>query len=130
MCKPFQNKLLNFMESGRVKVDEQRKSYDFEIKGAKVFATSNDISRLSKPLQSRFRRLFLPPYTEEQFLDVVVKVCPKLNETMARMIDLPVWKRHGDIRDVISISKLVRKNDGPEEIEQIMKTMEKYGHEM
>jgi hypothetical protein len=49
---------------------------------------------------------------------------------MTRMIGLPVWKRHGDIRDVISISKLVRKNDGPEEIEQIMKTMEKYGHEM
>jgi hypothetical protein len=37
------------MESGRVKVKE-----------AKVFATANEISRLSKPLQSRFRRLFLP----------------------------------------------------------------------
>jgi len=26
------------MESGRVKVDQQRKQYDFEIRGAKVFA--------------------------------------------------------------------------------------------
>jgi hypothetical protein len=43
MSRQFQNKLLNFMESGRVKVDQQRKSY-FVIKGAKVFATSNDIS--------------------------------------------------------------------------------------
>jgi hypothetical protein len=32
----------------------------------------------------------------------------------------------GDIRDVISIRKLVRKNDGPEEVEQILSTMIKY----
>ncbi|MGB8937876.1 MAG: hypothetical protein WCC17_22530 [Candidatus Nitrosopolaris sp.] len=38
------------MESGRVKVDQQRKRYDFEIKGAKVFASCNEINRLSKPL--------------------------------------------------------------------------------
>jgi hypothetical protein len=38
-----------------------------------------------------------------------------------------VWKNQGDIRDVISIGKLVRKKDGPYEIEQIMNTMVKYG---
>src|SRR5215472_5341367 len=64
MSRTFQNQLLNFMESGRVKVDQMRRQYDFEIKGAKVFATSNDISRISKPLQSRFRKLFLHRYSE------------------------------------------------------------------
>jgi MoxR-like ATPase len=44
LSRRFQNQLLNFMESGRVKVDQMKKRYDFEIKGAKVFATSNDIS--------------------------------------------------------------------------------------
>ena len=34
--------------------------YDFKIKGAKVFAACNEITRLSRPLQSRFRRLHLP----------------------------------------------------------------------
>jgi holliday junction DNA helicase RuvB len=68
MSRQFQNQLLNFMESGRVKVDQQRKQYYFEIKEAKVFATCNEINRVSKPLQSRFRRLHLPPYTKEQFL--------------------------------------------------------------
>jgi Holliday junction DNA helicase RuvB len=67
MPRTFQNQLLNFMESGRVKVDQQKKQYDFEIKGAKIFATCNELSKISKPLQSRFRRLFLPRYTEEQF---------------------------------------------------------------
>jgi replication-associated recombination protein RarA len=30
--KSYQNMLLNFMESGRVKVDQQKKQYDFVIK--------------------------------------------------------------------------------------------------
>ena len=62
--------MLNFMESGRIKVDQMRKQYDFKINGAKVFAACNEITRISRPLQSRFRRLYLPPFTEEQFLEV------------------------------------------------------------
>ena len=73
MGKSWQNQLLNFMESARVDVEQHRKQYHFKINGAKVFATCNEINRLSKPLQSRFRKLFLPRYTEEQFLDVSEK---------------------------------------------------------
>ena len=73
MSRQFQNQLLNFMESGRIKVDQMRRQYDFEM-AAKVFAACNEINSLSKPLQSRFTRLFLPSYTEEQFLNVSEKV--------------------------------------------------------
>jgi MoxR-like ATPase len=125
MPRQFQGKLLNFMESGHIKVDQMRKQYDFKINGAKVFAACNEITRLSRPLQSRFRCLHLPPYTEEQFLEVSVKVLPKLK--IAYVIGKAVWDQGGDIRDVISIGKLVRKNDGPEEVEQILDTMSKYG---
>ena len=90
-----------------------RKHYDFKIKGAKVFAACNEITRLSKPLQSRFQRLHLPSYTKEQFLEVSAKVLPKLK--IAHVIGKAVWDQRGDIRDVISIGKLVRKTDGPEE---------------
>jgi hypothetical protein len=76
-------------------------------------------------LQSRFRRLHLPPYTEEQFIVVSTKVLSKLK--IAHIIGKAVWDQRGDIRDVISIGKLVRKNDGPEEVEQIISTMTKYG---
>ena len=44
----FQNQLLNFMESGRVKVDQQNRQYDFEIKGAKVFASANELNWMCK----------------------------------------------------------------------------------
>jgi hypothetical protein len=45
---------------------------------------------------------------------------PKLK--IAPIIGKAVWDQRGDIRDVISIGKLVRKNDGPEEAEQIIRT--------
>jgi hypothetical protein len=95
-----------------------------------VFGACNEITRLSKPLQSRFRRLYLylSPYTEEQFLDISEKVLSKVSPSIARYIGTAVWKNQGDIRDVISIGKLVRKNDGPEEIEQTLNTMVKYGN--
>src|SRR5262249_13763760 len=129
MSRQFQNQLLNFLESGRVKVDQQRKSYDFEIKSAKVFATCNDINRLSKPLQSRFRGLHLPPYTKEQFLNIAVKVCPKLKDEMSRVIGEEVWKQgNKDIRDVISLCKLLRKGDGHEEIGGLVKSLAKYAN--
>ncbi|MFZ0510964.1 MAG: ATP-binding protein [Candidatus Nitrosopolaris sp.] len=66
MPRQFQDNLLNFMGSGHIKVDQMRKHYDFRIKGAKVFAACNEITRLSKPLRSRFRCLHLPrPTTPE-----------------------------------------------------------------
>jgi hypothetical protein len=110
------------MESGRVKVDQMKRQYDFEIKNANVIATANDLNGLSKPLQSRFS-------TMDQFLQVAVKVCPKLSEETALMIGEETWRQQGDIRDVISVSKLVKKHDGLEEIAEILKTLAKYGGE-
>jgi hypothetical protein len=52
---------------------------------------------------------------------------PKLK--IAHVIGKAVWGQGGDIRDIILIGKLVRKNDGPEEVEQILSTMIKYGNE-
>ena len=130
MARQFQEKLLNFMESGHIKGDQIRRQYDFQIKGAKVFATCNEINRLSKPLQSRFRRLFLPSHTEEQFLNVSEKVLPKRSSSLARYIGTNVWNNRGDTRDVISIEKLIRKNDGPMEVDKIINTLLKYGKEV
>jgi len=95
----------------------------------KVFATCNDINRVSKPMQSRFRKLFLSRYTKEQFFSYPSDVSEKVSPSIARYIAANVWKNEGDIQDVISIGKLVRKSDGPEQIELIMETITKYGSE-
>jgi hypothetical protein len=42
---------------------------------------------------------------------------------IAPLIGKGVWDQRDDIRDVISIGKLVRKNDGPEEVERIFQVM-------
>jgi hypothetical protein len=62
--------------------------------------------------------LRLSQYTEEQFLEVSVKVLPKLKK--AHVIEKAVWDQRGDIRDLISIGKLGRKNDGSEEVEKML----------
>src|SRR5262249_15846942 len=44
----FAEKLLNFLETVRVKDEQKELQMDFELKGCKVFATVNEIIRLSK----------------------------------------------------------------------------------
>ena len=41
------------------------------------------------------------------------------------------WRKQGskDIRDVISLGKLLRKGDGPEQIEGLVKTLAKYAND-
>jgi hypothetical protein len=51
------------------------------------------------------------------------KVLPKLSLNLVYCIGANVRKNGDDVRDVISIGKLVRKSDGPQEIELIMKTL-------
>jgi len=99
MNRVFQSQLLNFLESGHIKVDQMKRRYDFTIKGAKVFASANDLNKLSAPLMSRFRRLHLPKYIKDQFLKIAVKVCPKLPQETALLIGQEVWNQKGDIRD-------------------------------
>src|SRR5215469_2096522 len=130
MSRRFQNQLLSLLESGMVKVTQMKRNYDFKIEGVKVFATANDVSKLSQPLASRFRKLFLPAYSKEQFIEVAVKVCPKLPRDIAELIGEEVFKVEGTVRDVISISRLLKKHDGPEDIRDLLQTLMKYGTEV
>jgi hypothetical protein len=114
------------MESGRVKVDQQKKQYDFEIKGAKIFATCNEISRLSKPLQSS-RILQLPRYNKVQFINIFVKVLKNFNDPLVRYIGHIVFEQGGDIRTVMSVGKLLKNSDEPEDVNRIIQTLMKYG---
>ena len=61
-CNYFFEKIINVRS-----VDQMRKRYDFKIKGVKVFAACNEITKLPKPLQSRFRRLHLPAISNSNF---------------------------------------------------------------
>ena len=62
MTKRDQNMLLNLLETGLLVSTKVRKTQEMEFKGIKLFATSNDIERLSKPLRSRLMEFHLPEY--------------------------------------------------------------------
>ncbi len=62
-------------------------------------------------------------------IPVSVKVLCNVSDSMARYIAFPVFKNGGDIRDAISIGKLVRKSDSSIQVERIINTMGKYGAE-
>jgi replication-associated recombination protein RarA len=116
MSTDFQNHLLNFLENGHIKDRSQ-------IQNCKVFATCTDISGLSKSMESRFKRLHLAAYTEEQFLDVAVRVLPKLRERTARMIGEQVWHQgNKDVRDIINIAKLLKNIDGQEQMGYVLRS--------
>jgi ATP-dependent Lon protease len=118
MSKDFQNHLLDFLENGHMK----DRSFHFEIQNCKVFATCTYISGLSNSMQSRFRRLHLAAYTEEQFLEVAVRMLPKLKKTTACMIGEHVWNQgNKDIRNIINIGKLLRNIDGREQIGYVLR---------
>src|SRR5215203_5727611 len=60
-----QNMLLNLLETETLVSTKVKKTREMEFKGIKLFATSNDIDRLSKPLKSRLVELHLPEYDFE-----------------------------------------------------------------
>ncbi len=76
----FQNQLLNFMESGRVKVDQQ---HDFEIKVAPATRLTGYPSLYSQDSESSFYR-----DTEQQFLDVSEKVTSVVIDCIAFFTDM------------------------------------------
>jgi replication-associated recombination protein RarA len=71
MTKRDQNMLLNLLETGILVSTKVRKTQEMKFEGIKLFATSNDIEQLSKPLRSRLMEFHLPEYNFDEFRDIV-----------------------------------------------------------
>ena len=105
--------LLNAMETGIIcetKLNGKTRQKRMELW---IFATSNNVDRLSKALRSRFMELHLKEYTYEQFMDVVRKLLKKryrMDENISEKIAYAVWNvlNSKDVRDAIKIAKLTK----------------------
>ena len=98
------------------------------MEGLKVFATSNGVDRLIRPLRSRFLEFELPEYTWENFLEITQKLLQNrhgLDELTSGKIAQVVWSqmKSRDIRDVLAIAKLTKRS---EDVEFIAMTLQKY----
>jgi replication-associated recombination protein RarA len=121
-----QSVLLNLMENNvliETKVGKTRKK---EMK-VSVFATCNDIAKISNALRSRFIVLQVEEYTYDQFFQIAKHLLTKrynMTEIMSTTIADTIWSSGSkDIRDLLKIGKLAR---SPEDVEWIVRTLRRY----
>ena len=73
MNKKDQTSLLNLMESGILSELKHNQQRTTQLK-TWVFASCNSTDKLLPPLLTRFRDIHFKPYTEEEFVEIVVNV--------------------------------------------------------
>jgi hypothetical protein len=92
-----------------------------------IFATSNSIERLSKPLLSRFTVFEIPEYSYPQFEAISVRIIKKLPQNTVIQIASSFWKAGSrDIRDVLKIAKLCNPKDTEQDITRLISIHQKY----
>jgi replication-associated recombination protein RarA len=129
MAKKDQNVLLNVIETGMLIETKISKTRSKQVKSLKVFATTNNIDALSRPLRSRFMEFHLPEYTFDQFSDIARKLLNTRfghSNQVADEIASAVWNEMNskDIRSVLAIAKLVHSSD---DVSWLVQTFRKYG---
>jgi MoxR-like ATPase len=130
MKKSDQAALLNVMETGILSSIKVRKTREQKMK-LWVFATSNNLEKISEPLKSRFLVFYLKEYTYDEFMEIAIKLLyDRYNITTdtASKIAERVWNELGskDIRDVLKIGKLVKPEEMDSDINWVIEAYKKY----
>jgi Holliday junction DNA helicase RuvB len=125
MTYDAQESLLSLMETGIISETKRTCMRELQIEDIKVFATSNDTKNLLTPLLSRFIVIDIPPYTDQQFLEVAVRrltIEEGISDEFARNIAWQVIHKikRKDLRDCIKVARIAKT---PEEIESVISIM-------
>jgi len=129
MKKNDQAALLNVMETGILSETKLKGKTRQKKMKLWIFATSNDVERLSAPLRSRFMELHLEEYTFEEFIEIVRRLLWKrygLDVTISEKIGYAVWSKikSKDVRDAIHIAKLAK---SPADVDWLVDVQLRYG---
>ena len=129
MKKMDQAALLNVMETGILSETKLKGKTRQKKMKLWVFATSNDVERLSRPLRSRLMELHLKEYSYEEFIEISRRLLEKnyhLDASIGEEIGNAVWNRikSKDIRDAINIAKLTKSSA---DIDWLVDVQLKYG---
>lgn len=105
--------LLNIMETGILSETKLKGKTRQKRMKLWIFATSNDVEKLSEALRSRFMELHFEEYSYDEFLEIVRRLLKKkyrLDEKLSEKIGFAVWHqlKSKDIRDAINIAKLTK----------------------
>jgi Holliday junction DNA helicase RuvB len=129
MNKKDQTSLLNLMESGILSELKHNQQRTTQLK-TWVFASCNSTDKLLPPLITRFRDIHFKPYTEEEFVEIVVNILDReegVDKDIALLIADGGFNRlkSSNIRECVRIARLAR-NDSAQ-INRIIDTFAKYG---
>jgi len=116
------------MESGILSELKHNQQKTTHLK-TRVFASCNSTDRLLPPLLTRFRDIHFKPYTEEEFVEIVVNVLDReegVDRDIALLIADAVYNRlnSSNIRECVRIARLA-KNDTTQ-VNRIVDTFVKY----
>jgi Holliday junction DNA helicase RuvB len=107
----YQTILLSLMETGILTQTLHKKVRQTQMK-TWVFATSNGTKRLSEPLLSRFRVMYLNEYNFSQFYEISTRrlLAEGLSDYAADEIAKSVWEQlpSPNIRNCVQIGHLVK----------------------
>jgi holliday junction DNA helicase RuvB len=113
----YQTMLLSLMETGILTQTMHKKLRQTQLK-TWVFATSNGTKKLSEPLLSRFRVMYVKKYDFAQFYEISVKklLDEGLSEYAADEITKSVWEQlpNPNIRNCVQIGRLVKNENNIE----------------
>jgi MoxR-like ATPase len=128
MNKKDQASLLNLMESGILSELKHNQQRTTQLK-TWVFASCNSTNKLLTPLLTRFRDIHFKPYTEEEFVEIVVNILDReegVDRDIALIIADSVFNRlkSSNIRECVRIARLAKNN--PAQVNQIIETFAKY----
>jgi Holliday junction DNA helicase RuvB len=128
MNKIDQTSLLNLMESGIISELKHRQQRSTQLK-TWVFASCNGTNKLLQPLLTRFQAIHFNPYTEDEFVDIAVKLLDKeegIDSDIAAIIAKEVFNKFktANIRECVRIARLT-KND-ISKVQLIIDTFKKY----
>jgi DNA polymerase III delta prime subunit len=127
MNKTDQTSLLNLMESGILSELKHNQQRTTQLK-TWVIASCNSTAKLLPPLITRFGVIQFKPYTEEEFVEIAVKILDRegIDGNVALIIADGVFNKlkSSNIRECVRIARLV-KND-PAQINRIIHTFTKY----
>ncbi|MFL6318410.1 MAG: AAA family ATPase, partial [Nitrososphaeraceae archaeon] len=126
MPMQHQEGLLTMMERGEFTTTKVRNVNTVKA-NVSIFATSNSIERLSKPLLSRFTVFEIPEYSYEEFEAISIRIIKKLPQNVVIQIASSVWKTGSKyIRDVLKTAKLCNPADTQEDIDRLISIHQKY----
>ncbi len=114
--------LLSICNNGHVVKTLKKVKYDFWMKNVKIFMTTNNVGKLSKPMRSRFQEYRIKPYSDQEFIEVVQyclhkKFAPAQSEMIAKVL---IAHDKKDVRHAISISKSIYPEDTPDDMLRVM----------